>query len=137
MYVGNCTGTADIAAAAKLPVIALNCEPEEFEQALWGISYYSMFYPWQTNAIVLRPKHPLPECRKHFEEFTDRRFLRAGCASEEPHCITQIEPEEIVAAYDEMIRFLKTSGIKETVQPKIIRNIDATPLLTGVYREYK
>ena len=96
-----------------------------------------MFFPWQTDAIVIRPKHALEGCKdlKQFSKVGEVNKLFIGCSGgeDEAHCITQIEPKEIVAAYDEMIRYLKTSGIKKTIQPQIIRNIDATEKLSGLF----
>lgn len=118
IYIGNSTGTMHFAAACRLPVIVLSREakdrPEEFD----GVSAYYRFFPWQTNAIILQPEHPIEECVEYSKQLNTSTCSHSGTA----HCIKQIKPEEIVTAYDKMVDFMK--NIKELKPSPIIRNID-------------
>ena len=124
MYIGNDTGTVHIAAAAHLPVIKVCREAEDKinDPAFKAIlSEYVRFHPWQTNSITLRPKHALGECQKTVAE--------GGCKEWEPHCITQIEPTEIVAAYETFANLIRNSKIKKTSCPQIISSVNQVPAL--------
>ena len=95
MYIGNFTGACDVAAALKLPIIALTPESKDmdflFEQ---GFSQIAHYYPWKTFSIVLRPAHQLDDCAE--------KIFYGGCQKSFAHCIAQIEPSEIVDAFDKM-----------------------------------
>lgn len=100
LYIGNDTGTAHIAAAAKLPVITVICEAKSQEGEYGGgIRNFRRFFPRQTPAIVLRPEKYLGDCAK--------KFFIGGCSAPEPHCIKQIQPDEIISAYDKIIDFMQ------------------------------
>ena len=118
MYLGNDTGAMHCAAACRLPVIVLSREakdrPEEFD----GVSAYYRFFPWQTNAIVLRPEHPMDDCVK----FANQYNASTCNHNNQSHCINQIPPNEVVVAYDKMVDFMKT--IKEIKPSPVIRSID-------------
>ena len=126
LYLGNFTGTLDVAMATRTPVIGLSPEPKEREKLNWGVTAYSLFYPWQTEAIVLRPKYALDDCKYGGMDFT-------GCNGKNSHCITQIEPEEIVAAYDEMIHFIKNSPLKRNNSSPTIRGINQAEQLKYLF----
>ncbi len=116
MYIGNDTGASNCAAAVHLPVIMLSREAKDRANTLPGmLSEYAMYYPWQTNAIVLRPEHALPPCTN--------TLSMGGCVTGTSHCIAQIEPAEIVAAYEKMVDFIKNSGIKKTSCPPMINSL--------------
>lgn len=117
MYLGNMTGSADMAAAAHLPCVLLTAKSSYGEK----MQYYCA--PWQTNFIFVTPKNYYKNLKSAIETEFDR----------ETATIDKIEPEEIVAAYDEMIHFLKYSGIRKTTCPPIIRNIDAMKKLSGLF----
>ena len=99
MYIGNDSGAMHAAAAAHIPVIAIWREARDkanefIERGL--PSEYHMFSPWQTQSIVLRPEHPLDECQD--------TTLYGGCRYyERQHCIAQVQPREIVEAYDKIL----------------------------------
>ncbi|MBQ3726470.1 MAG: glycosyltransferase family 9 protein [Selenomonadaceae bacterium] len=101
LYLGNDTGTLHMAAAAHVPVIGIYRGSVEQENILPAIlNEYRRFPPWQTKAIALRPAHPLGDC-------ATVPFAYGYCAHPEiPHCITQITPQEIVAAVEQMEREL-------------------------------
>ena len=93
LYLGNVTGIMHAAAAAETPIIALYREAEDREGMAAGIfGEYARFSPWKVRAEILRPKHALGDCVN--------ALTHGGCEAEVPHCITQITPEEIVAAFD-------------------------------------
>lgn len=97
VYIGNDTGTQHVAAALKKPVIVISRVAKNTDKFMTTLSTeIAMFYPWQTKSIVLRPEHQLDECEERHEYI--------GCLANRPHCIAQIEPSEIVAAYDKIFR---------------------------------
>ncbi len=98
MYIGNDTGPKHIAAAFKNPVIYLSRVAKDTAQFVTNLpTEVEMFYPWQTETIVLQPDHQIGECAK--------KHLLIGCIDEEkPHCITQIKPSEIVDAYEKILQ---------------------------------
>ncbi len=100
MYIGNDTGTQHISAALKKPVIYLSRVAKDIEKICPdSVDETKRYAPFQTQFIVLRPEHQLEECRAN-PTYT-------GCRLDEPHCITQIEPAEVVDAYDKMISFIR------------------------------
>lgn len=124
MYIGNDTGTVHIAAAAKIPTIKVSREAEDRinDPAFKGIfSEYIHFHPWQTNSITLQPKYPLGDCKN--------KFTAGGCGEWKPHCITQIEPREIVEAYETFAKLIKSSNIKTTSCPPILNSVNQVPAL--------
>ena len=105
LYLGNDTGVAHCAAISHIPTIKLMPEAKDREFVCdRGLSQVAQYYPWQTAAIVLRPEHPLEGCKD--------TLCYSGCAEKKPHCITQIEPDEIITAFNEMTYFMYNSQIK-------------------------
>ncbi|MBR4152872.1 MAG: glycosyltransferase family 9 protein [Selenomonadaceae bacterium] len=93
-YLGNVTGIMHMAAACKIPVLALYHEPQDKEDYLPGaFSELGRYPPHQTNSVILRPAHQLEECARLGR-------IYGWCHSEEPHCITQIEPQEIIDGFE-------------------------------------
>ena len=118
LYLGNDTGTAHCAATSKIPTITLSPEAQDRELTYdRGFSQYSQYYPYQNTAIVLRPEHPLENC--------NNLSCLGGCAEDKPHCITQIEPDEIVDAFVEMVYFMKFSKIKKTGAAPVLNPNDS------------
>ena len=100
IYMGNDTGTQHVAAALKKPVVLVSRVAKNTENFMTNMSTeVAMFHPWQTKSIVLRPEHQLGICEERHE------FV--GCIIYEPHCITQIEPSEIVDAYEKILKHCK------------------------------
>ena len=98
LYLGGDTGLTHIAAAAKRPIVAWYCHP--MDVGVNVVSAVARFYPWQANAVVLRPEHALPECRTPQHGFAEI----AGCHSRvAPHCIKEIAPERITEAARAML----------------------------------
>ncbi len=71
-----------------------------------------IYFPWQTETILLQPDHQLGECADVLNP--------GGCVYPDSHCITQINPDEIVSAYDKMLDYI--SNVKKIKCPPIIRN---------------
>ena len=82
---------------------------------------YAQFFPWQTNVIDIKPKHSIGNCKN--------KISYGGCAEDKPHCITQIEPREIVDAYETFAKLIKNSNIKTTSCPSILRSVNQVPKL--------
>ncbi len=95
MYIGNDTGTVHISAALKKPVIVLSRDSKDHTRMMGILCEHIGFYPWQTKSIVLLPEHSIDDCAKD---------LTSNCRAGKSHCIAQIEPSEIVAAYNEMLK---------------------------------
>ena len=93
-YIGNDSGVMHMAAAANVPVLAI------YREAMDKSDYYPGFYseferfpPYQTASVILRPDHALEDC-------ADKKNVYGGCCHSEAHCISQIEPDEIVEGFD-------------------------------------
>lgn len=93
-YVGNATGVMHMAATAQIPVLTIFCDAQDKEDYLSGLfSEFARFAPWQTNFVALRPDHQLDECAK-------LPPIYGWCHSDAPHCITQIDPQEIIDGFE-------------------------------------
>ena len=116
LYIGNDTGVMHLAAAEKIPVIYLSRVAKDRKEHFPNEPTESeIYFPYRTKTILLQPEHQLDDC-------AEKEFF-AGCSSNEVHCISQIEPEEIVSAFDAMEIFLQ-SEIKEIKIPSTIRQQD-------------
>lgn len=92
-YIGNDSGVMHMAAAAKVPVLAIYRDAQDKEDYLPGLfSEFRRFPPWQTKAVILRPDHQLEDCAA-------RPPIYGWCHHREAHCITQIPPEQIVEGF--------------------------------------
>ena len=93
-YLGNDTGIMHMASAAHIPVLVLYKEAADRENISSGwTSNLQKFPPWQTKAVVLRPEHALDDC-------DDLPSNYCNCFHTEPHCITQITPQEIIEGFE-------------------------------------
>lgn len=93
MYIGMDTGPMHIAVAANLPVIEISCCPSNLGAN--PLLHVNRFTPLTTPTILLQPKKALPPCGE--------QFSFSGCVNlSGAHCISQIEPDEIVKAYEKL-----------------------------------
>ncbi|MBQ7476236.1 MAG: glycosyltransferase family 9 protein [Selenomonadaceae bacterium] len=95
IYIGNDTGAKHVAAALKKPVVMVSRESKDRERALPSFCEHLAFAPYRTKFIILQPEHQLGDCADD---------LKISCRADKPHCITQIEPLEIVSAYEKILR---------------------------------
>lgn len=92
-YIGNDSGVMHMAATEKIPCLVFYREAYDKEDYLPGVySELRRFPPWQTKSVTLRPDHQLEECAKQPPVY-------GWCHAEEPHCITQITPQEIIDGF--------------------------------------
>ena len=118
MYIGNFNGFLDIAQACHVPVIGISCEAKDRSAKFNGVSQFCRLFPYQVESIVLQPEHPIGNCVD-----TAKKFKTSSCSHNgEAHCIAQIQPKQIVAAYDKMIDFIK--NVKSISLPPVMRNFD-------------
>ena len=97
MYIGNDTGTLHIAAALQKPVLAFFRDPLDKDDFLPGVfSGFHRFAPWQVPYIALRPDKAIGACKDE--------IIYGGCCGKEAHCITTISPDEVVAAFELLVK---------------------------------
>lgn len=95
-YLGNVTGIMHMAAAAKVPVLAIYRDAHDKQDILPGVySESQRFPPYQTKSVILRPEHPLGEC-------ATLPPVYGHCHYNEPHCITQITPQQIIDGFEKL-----------------------------------
>ena len=97
LYLGGDTGLTHIAAAAKRPIVEWNCHAMDLPVSV--LSSLARFWPWQAQALVIRPEHAQGECRT----MTAGMHELSGCAIVETHCICGIEPQQITEAAEKML----------------------------------
>ena len=94
-YLGNVTGAMHMAAALDTPLVTLYREAKNRAVAPAGLySESTRFAPWQAKAVVLQPEIAKDDCL--------HTVVYGGCKKNYAHCIAQITPQEIVAAFNYM-----------------------------------
>ncbi len=87
-YIGNTTGLMHAASAIHLPVIAAYPFPADLPKNIFNIT--TAYSPYRVPSVVIQPARALPECAEQ------KIYTQYGCASDESHCIKQIEPEKFI-----------------------------------------
>ncbi len=106
MYIGNDTGTMHLAATVKTPVLTPSCFAADAD-----IRYnvLNIYYPYHVPSVTVLVKHALPECINPSHG--------VGCiVDDHPHCIAQIEPETMFAAY----KMLKVRIEQKIIEPLFV-----------------
>ena len=98
-YIGNDTSCMHIAAAVKLPVLTVFSYPVDRERE--ECSVVDRYYPYHVPAVAIQPKKTLPECRQTGSK-VHKLF---GCFTNKPHCITQIDVEELYNGWEKLSVF--------------------------------
>ncbi len=88
VYLGNDAGPLHIATAMKVPVVEISPHPRSGSRT--QVNSPVRFGPWGKLSMVLQPDHPLPPCED-------------CCQSREPHCITQVQVENVQSAIEELL----------------------------------
>lgn len=95
-YIGTDSGVMHMAAAAKVPVLAIYREAADRKNVFpIQLSEFLNFPPCQTKSVILRPEHPLGEC-------ATLPPVYGHCHYNEPHCITQITPQQIIDGFEKL-----------------------------------
>lgn len=89
LFIGGDSGPMHIAAAAKTPVIEISCHPKNGSESHFNSPVH--FAPWGISNIILRPDLALSPCVD-------------GCESNKPHCISQVDVEDVKSAVLKMKR---------------------------------
>ena len=95
MYIGNDSGSSQLAAAVKCPVLSPNAFADDLPKNVDDDIIY-VYSPYNVPAVVVRPEHALPECRNGHVKYVPSNY---GCTANVPHCITQIEPETLFKGF--------------------------------------
>ena len=105
MYIGNDTGSMHIAAAVKIPCLAVFCYP--VDAIYTRVSATNTSYPYHVPNVIVQPEHALPECANDI-------FSHYGCkATNTVHCISQITPEKVFEGF----HLLKERAAEKNIEP--------------------
>lgn len=95
LYIGNDTVTSHMASIFKLPEIVIFMEAKDKQHDVLGyLSSIAQFKPYTDKLIIIQPEHSLDICKE--------AHIHGGCCYNEPHCITSIDPSQIVNAFNEL-----------------------------------
>ncbi|KUK13617.1 MAG: glycosyltransferase family 9 protein [Synergistetes bacterium] len=83
LFIGNDSSLMHMAAASRIPVLALFCHPEDGDPNAFNSPL--RFGPWKTESVVLQPKRALPPCSLE-------------CKAGYPHCILGIDVDQVKEA---------------------------------------
>ena len=89
LYIGNDSGLMHLAAAMKVPIVEISCWPKNGDKFHHNSPY--RFGPWKTRAVVVNPEKAIEPCL-------------GGCTKFEPHCILQVEVEDVKGAAEKLLR---------------------------------
>lgn len=103
MYLGNDTGSMHIAAAVKLPCLAVFAFPKDAPSRRVAATKTS--YPHNVPNVIVQPERALPECANDI-------FNHYGCKANAVHCIAQIVPEKIFEGFHRLKERAKENNIE-------------------------
>ena len=89
-----------IAAALKMPVLAVFCCPEDHRPET--LTTVERVFPYGVPAVVVRPDKRLPECIP-----SDGSFDVSGCMQDKPHCIMQVSVDDMWQGYCALLEMIK------------------------------
>lgn len=98
-YIGNDTSCMHIASAVKLPILTVFSYP--MDKVREECSVVDKYYPYHVPAVVIQPQKALPECC----QARSKVHQLFGCFTNKPHCITQIEAEEMYNGWKKLCAF--------------------------------
>lgn len=88
-YLGGDTGPLHLAAAEKIPGVALFVNRTDWRED--GLNTSNRFGPWHGRIVTLAPEYPLSGCEH-------------GCVSPVAHCIQQIHPRQVTEVLAQQLR---------------------------------
>lgn len=100
-YIGNDTGLMHIAAAAKLPILQVNCFPANLPMT--PVSIPVRFAPYKVPSVTVFPAEALDGCDD---------LLAYGCKHiNETHCIASIKVETVLQGYSMLKHRIETNDL--------------------------
>ena len=104
-YIGNTTGTLHLATSVKCPVLNVSSFPADIP-VLPGDDL-AVYYPYGVPNVSVLPAHCKLSC------LSNVKHSAYGCTVvNEPHCITNIEPQTIVKGLQMLKERIKTGNIE-------------------------
>jgi ADP-heptose:LPS heptosyltransferase len=101
LYLGNDTGPMHLAAALKLPVVAVSCHPQE--AAACRAYSPGRFGPWGVPHRVLQPPQAFDKCANSGTAEDGLTFCDY-CISNKAHCILGVTVEAVKEALSEILQ---------------------------------
>jgi len=105
------SGPMHLAAAAGGAVVEISCHPRAGD-----VEHYNSpvrLHPWGTPYAVLQPEHGADGCRD-------------SCESSEPHCILEIQPDQVLQAVRRLVRAGVSAAAGPPIKP-IVNRLGSTP----------
>ena len=100
-YIGNDTGLLHIAAAAKLPILQVNCFPANLPMT--PVSIPARFAPYKVPSVTVFPEKALDGCNES---------LAYGCSHvNDAHCITAVKVETVLQGYGILKRRIEANDL--------------------------